>query len=178
VKVAVNIKVRNPEPLTVAGQENDSMIVSPDSANHGYSLEIDFEFLFDVIKYVDLKESEFYLPVYLPNRQELTLTDHQLVILKDVTVIGFIGAKAESYVTVSSDLIHKFTPAGKVVRGRLYWNIVLREDARYVRVADNIWLSKSIYEGIVNLYGSFTVVPDRNLKRRKFKKQLTSNTFK
>ena len=66
MKVAVNIKAGNPKSA-VSDQENYTTTGSPDSGNDGFLLEVDFEFLFDVIKYVDLKDSEFYLPVVYPS---------------------------------------------------------------------------------------------------------------
>jgi hypothetical protein len=178
MKIAVNIKVRNPEwywpkERLIDSTKKDSMsrkeweMLNEDKIPK-HSEEVDFEFKFDVKSYKDNRNSEYHLTINVSDNVDFTNPSTHNVIIKNVTVVGFIGDKEESYVVVSNELIHQFISAKKNANGRLYWYFYLKEDSDYVRLTDNIWISYSENEKINKQFERFVIEEDSNLKRRKF----------
>lgn len=178
MKIAVNIKVRNPEWYWTKEQIAESKkkgsmsraeweMLNEDKIPK-YSAEVDFDFMFDVKSYIDKRDSDFYLTVYVSNKNDKTYPAVHNILVKDVTVVGFIGDKEESYVIVSNELIHQFISAKKNSNGKLYWYFYLKENSDYVQLSDNILLSNAEFEKLTNQFGKFAIEMDPKIKRRKF----------
>ena len=133
-----------------------------------YSAEVDFDFMFYVKSYIDKRDSDFYLTVYVSNKNDKTYPAVHNILVKDVTVVGFIGDKEESYVIVSNELIHQFISAKKNSNSKLYWYFYLKENSDYVQLSDNIFLSNVEFENLTNQFGKFAIEIDPKIMRRKF----------
>ena len=189
MKIAVNIKVRNPD-WNWSGNElfeldNEGSILGEEIkiANgeviKKHKESVDFEYLFDVINATTNPKTTFDLVIHTSENQEfVNPTEHNLK-LENVTKIEFEGQAEKSFVVVSNDLIHQFIDALKDKDDRLYWSFNIKENIPYVKLCDNIWLSdRMIYKHCESLVLKancdlfFKVcnekLIDKNLKKRDF----------
>jgi hypothetical protein len=176
MKINVIIKVRNPEwdllKERMADSKNkDSMsrkereMLNEDKIPR-HPEEVDFTFTFDVKSYKEIRDSDFPMSVNVSESDEFISSSVHNVIFKNVAVVGFFGDKTESYVIVSEELIHQFIRDEKGSKGKQYWYFYLKENADYVRLAENVWLSRTEYKNIRKQVGRFAVERDPYMKSK------------
>lgn len=177
MKTDVIIKGRNPEWYWPKERMTDSKNKDSMSRKEWEMLnedkiprhleEVDFTFTFDVKSFKEKRNSNFPMSVYVSESADFISYSVHNVIFKNVTVVGFLGDKTESYVIVSDELIHQFISAKKGAKGKQYWYFYLKENADFVHLAENVWLSRTEYENIRNQVGRFAVERDPYMKRKK-----------
>jgi len=133
-----------------------------------HSIEVDFEYNFDVISYKDNRNSKFDITLFNTSNEANTNPLPVTFTLHDVTVVEFAGELEKSYVIVSNELIHQFISAKKNSNSKLYWYFYLKENSDYVQLSDNIFLSNVEFENLTNQFGKFAIEMDPKIKRRKF----------
>ncbi|MFL5765788.1 MAG: hypothetical protein ACJ77K_17715 [Bacteroidia bacterium] len=148
MKVAINIKLRNPdwfwEPERMKDKKGEMTrkeweMINEDKVSK-YRDAVDFEYNFDVINHTVLKETDFPVTLYSENDENRELVP-QDVVLKNMRVVEFTGANTKSVVAVSNDIIHEFFEARKK-KGRDYWYFYIKEDVACVAFTKNLWISK------------------------------------
>ena len=159
MKIAVNIKVRNPEwywtkEQLTESKKKDSMsrkeweMLTEDKIPK-HSAEVDFEYNFDVISYKDNRNSKFDITLFNTSNETNTNPLPVTFTLHDVTMVEFAGELEKSYVVVSNELIHQFMSARRNRNGRFYWYFYLKENSEYVKLTNNIWVSYVEFNKIV-----------------------------
>lgn len=177
MKIAVNIKVRNPEWYWPKERMSDSK--NKDSMSRKewemlnedkipkHSAEVDFEYNFDVISYKDNRNSKFGITLFKTNNETTNNPLPVTFTLHDVTVVEFDGGLEKSYVVVSNELIHQFISARQNRNGRFYWYFYLKENSEYVKLTNNIWVSYVQFNKITEQFNRFAIKRDPNLELRK-----------
>lgn len=157
MKIAVNIKVRNPD-WNWTGKEllelDKGYSISGDEkeTTNGYVIKkhkecVDFEYLFDVVNATTNPKTSFDLVIHTSENKEFVNPTEHNIKLDDVTIVEFEGQSEKSFVVVSNDLIHQFIDSLKDKDDRLYWSFHIKENIPYVKLCDNIWLSdRMIYK--------------------------------
>jgi len=184
MKISVNIKVRNPEwyGFEEEGDDeyNNESLMSREAwevINDGkipkYSDTISFEYKFDVIKYSDNRNGIYELEIFTSNDTNFKNPIKNSISIKDITIVEFISDKEKGQVIVSNDLIHQFISARKGKDGRFYWYIYIKENKNYCAISENIWISESHYNKLMNKLMktypdtvNFMVKEDQNIKIR------------
>lgn len=168
MKIAVSIKVRNPEyywskeEIKKSHKEGEMsyeewLMINGDKIQK-HIPSVTFEYDYEVIEYNYPEGSEYELTVVTDDG-----TKEQKVKVSDVTVIEFIGKEDRSIVVVSNDILHQFLKAKKD-KGRTYWYFYIKEDSDYIPFTPSVWLSKEIGEKIFKQIGDYGIINDAHIK--------------
>lgn len=168
MKIAVSIKVRNPEYYWTEeevkeSQKEDEMSYEEWLTINGDKIQkhipaITFEYNYEVIKYEYPEDLEYELPVVTEEG-----TTEQSVKIFDVTVVEFIGKDQNSTVVISNDIIHQSIKAKKD-KGKTYWYFYIKENSDYISFSPSVWLSKETAKKIFEQIGDYGIRPNNHIK--------------
>ncbi len=173
MKVAVNIKVRNPEwfwsqkEIKKSNKEGEMSYEEWKMINEGkiakYTDLVDFEFLFDVEKHLDNRFNTYDLKF---SCEENGTQIEKTYKLNDVTTIDFIGAEKQSTIVVSNSLINQFLSAVKKGQ-RFYWYFYLKGGIPYTKIGENIWIDEMETSNLMALCKNISFDQNIEIKLRK-----------
>ncbi len=163
---SVGIKVRNKEyykALETSKDEN-STAQNFENWNDGkipkYKEYVIFGFDFEVMEVIEKKNSCHKLEIIVEKEEE----EHKkvLVPIDNVILLQFKGKNKSSYVILAAELLYQGLSPER--ENKKYLNYYIKEDAQYIRIADNIWLTPKVVESIKESYPKFETVADPHIK--------------
>lgn len=175
MNVSINIKVRNPEwywgqqdikaSMKKGEMSYDEWKMINEGKIYKHLPAITFDYKFKVESFSENCETNYEITVYDLKNEEAEKQERHKVTLEDVTVVEFKGENNISHVVVANALKHEFRGAQKSGATH-YWYFYLKENAEYVKLMDNIWITAQQFEQIQNQFKEFgfAVENDANLK--------------
>lgn len=180
MKIAVNIKVRNPEWYWTKEQleknkdyRKEWEMINGDKIDK-HTNAVDFDFKFDILSYNDNRKTSYDLPIYSADNENFENKVKHIVTLDNVTVVEFIGETEKSYVVVSNEIVHQFISCKQEKDGRLYWYFYLQENSDHLRLTDNIWIADAQHEKIQKQIGTHKIVAVDNDPHLQIRRQQIS----
>ena len=139
MEIQVNISVRNPEWYWKDDDYQETWIAINGDKIPKYSPMISFKVDAEIQQYIK-GELDRYTFKVKATAQSAGL--YREVLINDLDVTEFIHAEGSTPVIVSKSILQGVMAAQNNGTGRFYWYYFIKEDADFVQVESNIWLSR------------------------------------
>ncbi|WP_316840064.1 hypothetical protein [Pedobacter gandavensis] len=140
MEIQINISVRNPEWYWSDDDYKKEWIAINSEKVAKYSPAISFLINADVQRY---SKGELEKYTFKISNKDQSVNPFKEVLVDQLDVTEFIYADGSTPVIVSKSILHNVMAAQNQGKGKFYWYYFIKEDADYVQLESNIWLSRA-----------------------------------
>jgi len=147
MQIQINISVRNKDWYWSEDDYQKEWIIINGDKVAKYSPSVSFLIDAEVQEYKkgDLDKYTFKL-----KNTDQSVSPYREVSIGQLDVTEFIYADGITPVIVSKSILHNVMAAQNHGMGKFYWYYFIKEDADYIQLESNIWLSKAHYDHLNN----------------------------
>lgn len=143
MEIQINISVRNRDWYWKEDAYQKEWIIINGDKVPKYSPAVSFLIHANVQEYRKDDSEQYTFKVKNTRQSE---NPYKEVLVNELDVTEFIHARETTPVIVSKSILHNAMAAQNQGKGKLYWYYFIKENADYVQLESNIWLSKSHYD--------------------------------
>lgn len=150
MEIQINISVRNQDWYWKEDNYKEEWIAINGDKIAKYSPAVSFLIDADVQRYMKAEVDAYTFKI---SNKDQSSNPYREVFIDQLDVTEFIYADGTTPVIVSKSILHNMMAAQNEGKGKFYWYYFIKEDADYVQVESNIWLSRSHFD-ILNHLGA------------------------